>query len=165
MSILNDMASDKKDYSLSDGKHLAMIEHAEYKTIGQKNTEVVNIKLKLSDGSTHYHSFFAHTEGSIKMMAPQLKKLMLLEKLPIYKTVEDLIADKSNFLRKLESAINNLTRKKIELTAESYNSKKTGQKEQMIRISDYLDIPNEAVQTVPKVKAQMASDTNSELGF
>jgi hypothetical protein len=151
------MASDKKDFSIPNGKHVMMIDSVEYKTIGQKDTEIVNLKLKMADGSTYFHSFFAHTEGSIKMAAPQLKKLMLLEKLPIYKTVEDLIADKTNFLKKLEVALTGLLKKKIEVTAESYNSKKTNQMEQMVRITGYIDTPNDAVQTVPKTIGHVVS--------
>jgi hypothetical protein len=166
MSILSDMASDKKDFTLKEGKHVAMIKSADYKVLEKSGTEVVNMKLMLQDGTTHFHSFFAHTEGSLKMAAPQLNKLMLLEKLPIYKSVNDLIADRTNFLKKLETALNGLLNKKVELTVESYNSKKTGQKEQMVRISGYLDIPNEAVQTVPKAKVDpLKNDRNEELGF
>ena len=89
MNILDSMAQDKKDYALPEGKHVAMILSADYKVLEKSGTEVVNVKLMLQDGTVYYHSFFAHTEGSIKMAAPQLKKLMLLEKLPIYKTVND----------------------------------------------------------------------------
>lgn len=165
MNILDSMSSDKKDYALPEGKHVAMIMSADYKVLEKSGTEVVNMKLMLSDGTVYYHSFFAHTEGSIKMAAPQLKKLMLLEKLPIYQTVNDLINDRTNFLKKLETALNALLKKKIELTAEFYNSKKTNQREQMVRISGYLDTPNEAVQTVPKAMAFLANDKHEELGF
>ena len=166
MNILDTMSSDKKDYALPEGKHVAMITSADYKVLEKSGTEVVNVKLMLQDGTTYYHSFFAHTEGSIKMAAPQLKKLMLLEKLPIYKSVNDLISDRTNFLKKLETALNGLLKKKIELTAEFYQSKKTNQREQMVRISGYLDVPNEFVQTVPAVQAAMAKDSNPDLlGF
>ena len=165
MNILDSMSSDKKDYALPEGKHVAMIMSADYKVLEKSGTEVVNMKLMLQDGTTYYHSFFAHTEGSIKMAAPQLKKLMLLEKLPIYQSISDLIADRTKFLHALENALNGLLKKKIELTVEFYNSKKTNQREQMVRISGYLDVPNEVFQTVPKATAALANDRNDSLGF
>lgn len=146
MNFLMDAAKEKKSFALEDGTHVAQIRMAEVRTT-QKGDEYISIALNFEDGSSYYHNLFFHSEGAIKMCAPQLKKLMLLEKLPIYASLNDLMKDLHNFVSKVESAINALAKKKIEITAETYFSKKKNEDTQTVRISGFLDTLNLAVQT------------------
>jgi len=166
MNFLEQAAQEKKEYTLKDGKHLAQLKSAEVK-VTQKGDEYIGLIFNLVDGSKHFHNLFFHSEGAIKMCAPQLKKCLLLEKLPLYANLNDLLADQKNFIGKVETAFNQLIGKKFEITAETYFSKKKNEEQQNVRISGFVDLPNLAVQTMPMGVAPgvAAVDTKESLPF
>jgi hypothetical protein len=166
MNFLEQAASEKKEFGLKDGKHLAQLKSAQVK-VTQKGDEYIGLVFNLVDGSKHFHNLFFHSEGAIKMCAPQLKKCLILEKLPIYKSLTDLLADQKNFIAKVETAFNALIDKKFEITAETYFSKKKNEDQQSVRISGFVDVPNLAVQTTALEASAKKSgiDPNDEIPF
>lgn len=146
--------------ALQKGKYLAIITDCEIK-VSKAGNEYLGLKLKTEKGGTLFYNLFNHSEGSLKMLIPQLKKLLLLEKLPLYASVDDILKDKANFLRKIETAINSILKKKIEITVSGHDD----DGREKLFISGFMDIPNEAFQTVKTEKPAPVPSFNQKEEF
>lgn len=146
---LYDELSSSGESKLEKGDHLARLESADLKVAKTSGKEYLSLRFKLKSGQVLWHNLY-FSEGALPMAIKQLKNLMLVESLPQYNTVQDLLADSVNFIRKTNELLMKLEGKKITL----YCSGQDDQGRDKLFIKAYTDIPNEAIQKITKAPEQ-----------
>lgn len=139
------------------GDHLARIDAVDLKVSKAKGNEYLQLRLKLKSGDAIWHNL-NFTEGTIPMTVKQLKNLSLIESLPIYASVSDLIKDKDNFIRKTMNLLTALEGKKITIKVTGHDESDRPK----TWIQSFDDIPNAAIQTESKKTSTKPSSFNEK---
>jgi hypothetical protein len=144
---------------LAKGDHLTMLKSIDMKVSKNSGNEYLNLIFKTKEGEIIYHNL-SFSKKAVPMLIKQLKNIKIVAALPIYASVDDLVADGANFIRKVMTLMMDMVGKKFIIKVTGYddnNRPKTW-------IEKYADIENKAVQRdVPKAAVDPRSvDTISD---